>query len=593
MKEAIAYYTKRTKKFEKELRSINKKLAVSSTIRLLIFLLGCGAVYFFFGQRNILLPVIIGCIAIFLFLVNRHTDLKAEKNRIKELIRINQLEIDILKTGDFSQLPEGSEFIPEEHEYCRDIDLFGRKSFFQYVNRTAIKEGSKRLAEILLSNEIREIPKKQEANRELSQKADWRQNFSARASLIDTDTSSASIIKWVENYQPYTPKIMKWLPYVFSGISVLLTGLYIFSLISGYALFLWFLLGIMIAGTYLKKTTLLSNNVSKAQETFRQYAELLKEIENEDFTSEKLQFIKQSIGRKEEKASVILKKFSSHIDRLDQRNNFLMGAVLNGFLLWDLMYAQKLESWITTYSEIIGKWFKAVEEFDAQNSLANFAFNHQDYHYPKIRKEASGIETKGLGHPLLDPSKRVDNDFSIDSKEFFIVTGANMAGKSTFLRTVSLQILMSNTGLPICAEKCDYGPIKLITSMRTSDSLGDDESYFFSELKRLKYIVDKIDHERYFIILDEILKGTNSTDKAIGSRKFVKRLVRSGATGIIATHDLSLCEIAAEENLVENYYFDAEIKNDELHFDYELKSGICQNMNASFLLKKMKIVAED
>ena len=165
-----------------------------------------------------------------------------------------------------------------------------------------------------------------------------------------------------------------------------------------------------------------------------------------------------------------------------------------------------------------------------------------------------------------------------------------MAGKSTFLRTVSLQIVMGNIGLPVCAEKAEYNPIKLITSMRTTDSLTDDESYFFSELKRLKFIVDAIKTDRYFIILDEILKGTNSTDKAIGSRKFVEKLVASNSTGIIATHDLSLCAAAEELPEVKNYFFDARIENDELFFDYTFKPGICQNMNASFLLKKMQIV---
>ncbi len=165
-----------------------------------------------------------------------------------------------------------------------------------------------------------------------------------------------------------------------------------------------------------------------------------------------------------------------------------------------------------------------------------------------------------------------------------------MAGKSTFLRTVSLQIMMANVGLPVFAKEMEYSPIKLITSMRTTDSLTDDESYFFSELKRLKFIVDEIQKDRYFIVLDEILKGTNSTDKAKGSRKFVERLVGSKSTGIIATHDLSLCEVANELPQIENHYFDAEIIDNELHFDYKFKEGICQNMNASFLLKKMEIV---
>jgi DNA mismatch repair ATPase MutS len=190
----------------------------------------------------------------------------------------------------------------------------------------------------------------------------------------------------------------------------------------------------------------------------------------------------------------------------------------------------------------------------------------------------------------LDPKKSVLNNIQINKEQFFIITGANMAGKSTFLRTVSLQIVMANMGLPVCAEEVEYSPIKLITSMRTTDSLTDDESYFFSELKRLKFIVDEIQNDRYFIVLDEILKGTNSTDKAIGSRKFVEKLIGSKSTGLIATHDLSLCEVAEELPQVKNHYFDAEIVDNELHFDYTFKEGICQNMNASFLLKKMGIV---
>ena len=214
--------------------------------------------------------------------------------------------------------------------------------------------------------------------------------------------------------------------------------------------------------------------------------------------------------------------------------------------------------------------------------------------FPIIQNTKNVINSKKLGHPLLKNEQRIDNDYQIKQEEFFIITGANMAGKSTFLRTVSLSIVMANIGLPVCAQSFEYSPIRLITSMRTSDSLADDASYFFSELKRLKFIVDQINPEalgdNYFVILDEILKGTNSTDKAIGSKKFVQKLVASNSTGIIATHDLSLCEIEKDLSQIQNYYFDAEIIDDELHFDYKLKEGICKNMNASFLLKKMEIV---
>ena len=198
------------------------------------------------------------------------------------------------------------------------------------------------------------------------------------------------------------------------------------------------------------------------------------------------------------------------------------------------------------------QWFKVIAFFDAQNSLANFAFNHPNYVFPEIKTNSNVIKGTNLGHTLLKEAQRIDNDFIIKNQQFFIITGANMAGKSTFLRTISLHIVMANVGLPVCAKSSQYHPVKLITSMRTSDSLTDDSSYFFSELTRLKFIVDAIEDEPYFIILDEILKGTNSTDKAIGSRKFVEQLVSKNATGIIATHDLSLCEIEKELDDVKN-----------------------------------------
>lgn len=592
MEEIISFYNSRLNKYQSAKKKISAKLVTSGMLRLAVFLLLCAIIYFFYGNLKILIPAGIILIAFFIFLVSRHSDLKREKDKQQALIDINEKELKILKTHDATDLPDGKEFEIEDHAYCRDIDLFGRKSFFQYLNRTALAEGKQRLAEILLENHCDDIPKKQHAVRELSAKADWRQDFTATARLVKSETRSAEILKWIGNYQRFVPNIMRWIPDAFSVISVGIFTAFYFDLVPGVAVWIWLFIGIGITSIFLKKVNELSGNAGKTMDTFQQYHQLLALIENEDFDSELLQELKHSLQSENEKASTILKQFSRKIDSLDQRNNFLFGFLANGFFLWDLRYSWAIEKWIGTYFETVKHWFDAVEKTDALNSLGNFAFNHPHYTYPEILPGNKEIKAKKLGHPLLHPEKRVTNDFEISNEEFFIITGANMAGKSTFLRTVALQILMSNIGLSVCAESCSYSPIKLITSMRTSDSLGDDESYFFSELKRLKFIVDRIQQDRYFIILDEILKGTNSTDKAIGSKKFVQRLVKSGSTGIIATHDLSLCEISEELMAVKNFYFDAEIVHNELHFDYHLKDGICRNMNASFLLRKMKIVEE-
>lgn len=589
MNQPEKFYHSQIEKYQSHLKNASRKLGLSSLMRLFVFLAIAFSIYYFWGNLQLLIPSALVGIVIFVILISRHTDLKYERDKFRELIRLNNLELQVLH-GEFHHLASGKEFDTPQHPFSQDIDLFGKGSFFQYLNRSALSQGQRKLADILGSNDTEKILQKQESIRELAEKADWRQRFSAIAGLIKTQTDSEGVLSWFQGYKRFVPGFMKWLPWIFSFFSIVAIVAFFTENISGMQLLLWFFLGLGITGIYLKRINQLSMGVSRVQETFHQYHQLLNLIEGTSFNSEILKQKKGLIWQEKEKSSAIIKKFSKAIDALDQRNNMIFGVLGNGFLLWDLRQSFKLEIWIKSHGHKVRDWFEVIEFIDAYNSLGNFAFNHPHYGFPSLEKHTPVLKAKDLAHPLLNPVKRVANDMDIGSEEFFIITGANMAGKSTFLRTVSLAIVMANTGLPVCASKCIYRPIKLISSMRTTDSLTDDESYFFSELKRLKFIVDAIQKETYFIILDEILKGTNSTDKAIGSKKFLQKLVASRSTGIIATHDLSLCDVATELDQVKNFYFDAEIKNDELYFDYKFKKGICQNMNASFLLKKMQIV---
>ncbi|MGK0458553.1 MAG: DNA mismatch repair ATPase MutS [Polaribacter sp.] len=363
-----------------------------------------------------------------------------------------------------------------------------------------------------------------------------------------------------------------------------------FGIISFTYVVIWFFIGLFITGRFVKKTDNLYTETGKVRDIFRQYHQLLNEIENTEFNSKILKEKQQVIASEDKKAGTIFKEFVRILDAFDQRNNIVIAVFGNGLFLYEVYNVYRVEKWIFKYKHTVNKWFEVVAFFDAENSLANFYFNHPKFVFPEITSEKGTMQGVNLGHPLLKVDKRIDNDFGIKKEEFFIITGANMAGKSTFLRTVSLAIVMANTGLPVCATSFKYAPIKLITSMRTSDSLSEEASYFYSELKRLKFIVDQINQEDYFIILDEILKGTNSKDKAMGSKKFIEKLSKSKSTGIIATHDVSLCELENEFSAIKNYYFDAEIIANELYFDYTLTAGVCKNMNASFLLEKMEII---
>lgn len=571
-------------------KRIFKQLSLLSVLRLSVFVLAAVGIYFTHQNWQVAVTIGVAGMAIFLFLLARYTDLKSKRNQHKRLIAINEDELKIA-SRDFHNRPDGSEFQDPKHFFSLDIDLFGKGSFFQFINRTAIKEGTEKLIENLLSNNITHIEERQQAIKELATLPKWRQNYSAVAQGVEIEHSAASIITWLKDYKPFLGKTHYALTFVYSVASLVFFGLGIAEIIpisiAGY----WLLFGLGITGIYWKKIDVLAQQTGRAKDTFRQYALLLEAIETTEFNSQLLQSKQKLIQSEDQKASEIFSKFSKTLDALDNRNNLISLVLGNGYLLLDIRNSYNVEKWITKYADKVDDWFEVVTFFDAFNSFGNYAFNHQSFTYPILTDEPVTISAEALGHPLLNAEKRVDSDLKLEEEQFFIVTGANMAGKSTFLRTVALHIVMANVGLPICAKQSKYKPIKLITSMRTTDSLTDDSSYFFSELKRLKFVVDTIENDKnYFVILDEILKGTNSTDKAIGSRKFVEKLVKQNATGIIATHDLSLTEIEIELEAVKNYYFDAEIIDDELFFDYKLKQGVCQNMNASFLLKKMEII---
>lgn len=583
-------YQTRIEAFEQQKSELKSKLLRLSLLRIIVFVLCVAGIYFFWTTTLLVVGLVLGFIISFIVLIKIYSKIKRELEKTKQLITINKNEIKALH-GDNSNFDNGKEYKDDSHAFAEDIDLFGEQSFFQFLNRTGLYEGKTYLAELLKSNNCKNILQKQDAVKDLSKRLDFRQSYTAESRMLSKEEDLSSVLMALQQHNSLIPKAFYPISLIFSLLSIGVIGLYAFEVIGEMQLILWILIGLGITGIYLKKINVLSQITSKTQELFRQYQKLILAVENEDFEADYLKNQQQKLKSNQDRASQAILDFSKHIDALEQRQNLMVGFVLNALSLWDLRQCYKIEKWLNAHQTEIKSWFETMVFFDAYNSLANLAYNQTHFSYPELVENNDLILTcDSATHPLIPKSQAVVNDFQVQNESFLIITGANMAGKSTFLRTVSLMIVMANAGLPVCADTCKYKPIKLITSMRTTDSLSSESSYFFSELSRLKTIVDNIQSDTYFIVLDEILKGTNSHDKAKGSRQFVERLVKSHSTGIIATHDLSLCSLADELEDVQNFYFDAEIINDELNFDYKFKKGICQNMNASFLLKKMGIV---
>ncbi|NAY92697.1 DNA mismatch repair protein MutS [Muricauda sp. JGD-17] len=588
MEKLRIFYTQNLSKHRNALQQVKRGLNFLALLRLTVFLLVALSMYFFWSSWIAPWIFLLGLV-VFLYLVSRYVDYKREKAYLERLVTINETELVVLE-GRFHHLFNGEEFMEQGHPYAQDLDLFGRGSFYQYCNRTALGQGSKMLAKLLLDDMPADISKKQEAIKELSALPEWRQQFWALAGNRRPKVSHEVVSHWMKNHKPFVPVWMRYFAPGFLVISILLIVGGILGFFPESLILIWYLLGWIIVGRFGKKSMRFSSHVSQAFDTIVQYQRLLEELEHRDFNAVLLKEFKESLHLNGDSVSKTLKKFKRFMSMLEQQNNLMVVIFGQGLMLWTPYFVNRLEAWMDKYGSQVEDWFKAIAYFDAYNCLGNYAFNHPDHTYPKILKNRLVLEVKDLGHPLINAEKNVLNNFSIDRGRFSIITGANMAGKSTFLRAVALQIVMANVGLPVKGKDVKYTPVRLLTSMRSSDSLTDDTSYFYAELKRLKYIIDELGKGDCFVVLDEILKGTNSVDKAEGSKKFVERLVHSGTTGLVATHDLSLCELSQKLPQVENHYFDAQIVDGALYFDYKYRSGICQNMNASFLLKDMGIV---
>ncbi|MDP5172226.1 MAG: hypothetical protein NWR72_18425, partial [Bacteroidia bacterium] len=354
-----------------------------------------------------------------------------------------------------------------------------------------------------------------------------------------------------------------------------------------------FFLNLGISGREMGKITRQQNLFAKKSSLLKTYAALLTDIEEADFSATWLTERKARLVNKNERASEAIDRLGELLYRLDQRLNFAAAIVLNGVWLWDIRYMGRLEAWKKQYRDHLPEWLEVVADLDAINGIARVTAARPQLHFPEVGTEGFHFQAKGLGHLLLKPGSRVDNDVAWNKPgEFLIVTGANMAGKSTFLRTVGTNLILGQIGAPVCAEALAFVPIQMMTSIRATDSLTDNESFFYAELKRLKAVIDRLKAQPpMFIIVDEMLRGTNSRDKQEGSRRFIEQLMKLQGVGMIATHDLSLGALAEEyPDLARTKRFEVDIRGEQLFFDYKLLDGISQNLNATFLMQQMGIM---
>lgn len=593
------HYTERLSLTKGQLQQVKKQIFRISMLRLALFVAGVAGIYFFLSQT----PLLIICICLtflpLFILVKIHNRFFIRKEWLETQARIIQEELQAL-SGDYSSFEDGKEYVNPEHPYSFDLDIFGRRSLFQSINRTCTFFGKDRLAK-WLQNHLHEkvsIEKRQEMVREISEHTLFREQFRVAGLVHHGQSSDAEKIQaWSQSPAQYLHA--GWVKAFIWGVPVINSLLLITSLIGwtsfsclglSFGIFLVLSFGIIKRATYIQET------YGKKLKSLNGYARLIALAKAEDWKSAGMLELMERFNLNGQSPVQALQQLSKELDRLDLRNNQFLYVLLEGSIFFQLQEIVRIERWKVRYGQYISEWLETVGELDALCSLGTFAYNHPQYTYPELTEKPFCFLATQMGHPLMPVSQCVKNDATIPSRPFFlIITGANMAGKSTYLRTIGVNYLLACVGAPVCCEKLKLHPNQLITSLRTSDSLSDNESYFFAELKRLKRIIDLLNQgQQLFIILDEILKGTNSMDKQKGSFDLIRQFMQLKANGIIATHDLllgSLIKQFPEE--IRNYCFEADIKDNELTFSYKLREGVAQNMNACFLMKKMGIILQE
>ena len=571
--------------------SLAKKIKLIGWTRLLVFIGICFSGYYSFATQSIVLIVLfIIAILSFFFLLRLHQLLINKKEIITNLLLINENEIELLHYGK-SIFDNGKEFLKNQ-TYCEDLDVFGEASLYHIINRTTTIPGKEKLAAILKNPfmDASTIVKQQEAVKEFAAKVELRQMIVAYGMRSQKEQPDVNqLLKWaITRDKIISSDLVRIIRFVFPVLFVLAV---VFSIITtNMMLFVYaYLLNLLIAGKYLKHINRIHETVSTNLKSFSVFSDILKLINHEHFSSE---ILKESAA-KTSAAAHQLKRLSVIGNFFDQRINIIIGALFNGIFLYDLQCAFMLEKWKNDNGAKLNTWISEIGNIEMLNSLATFAYNHPDFIYPAIMDKAPYLKAEKMGHPLIMKEKCIDNNIEIgNNKKLFLITGSNMSGKSTFLRTIGVNLLIAKCGMPVFASQFEFCPMEIYTSLRLSDSLQENVSLFFAELKKLKYILEQLQsNANAIVLLDEILKGTNSDDKHNGCRQLVKKLIQRNCITIMATHDIELTNLSKEHpEMIENYCFESNLSNNELSFDYKLKKGISQNRNATFLMQKMGII---
>jgi len=542
----------------------------------------------------------------FAALVVIHARVFAAKERAAAACRFHQRGIDRLD-GKWTELAsKGERFRTPDHPYADDLDIFGRASLFQLLDATETRFGEERLAGWLsakahaagkTTDDATALRERQAAVRDLQDRVAFRERLATVGALLGADAEKPDprpFLAWAEGGSPLPQAAL------LQVVAIALPALAILVIAFGGAMGLprwaWAVVvgvEILVASRIRGRTDPITNAVSSRQQSLASYAEMFAAIEAEPLVAPLLLRSKERLHASGAAVTREMARLGRIVGFVDARHNEVFRFFIAPVLMWDLNCALVLERWRTRTGSSVRGWFDVLGELEAIASLAGFAFDRPDHSWPELI-DAPRFEAVALGHPLIAARKRVTNDVVLaGTGSALVVTGSNMSGKSTLLRSLGVNAVLALAGAPVCAKKLVLGPIAVATSMRVSDSLDEGVSRFYAELQKLKRVVDLCrSRPGVFFLLDEILHGTNSRERLIGARAIVRELLARGGLGAVSTHDLGIGDLeASHPGKVRNVHFEEQVAaDDRMTFDYKLREGVVHSSNA---LRLMKIVGID
>ncbi|GCD09607.1 MutS family DNA mismatch repair protein [Clostridium tagluense] len=611
---ALEKYKKRRTQYNLWGKKQQKRINNISILRFAIFVLGLIILMRTYTLRRYYLFALVGLgtIILFCYLAYLHKIIENRKKYTDALYEINETSIKRFN-GDWKHFEDtGEDFIDENHNYSYDLDIFGKGSLFQWINVAYTYIGRQKLKEIFTEKPQNEqsIYDRQSAVKELEQKIYFRQRLEAEGKIICSNKQNPKeLFSWIKERNNYIlKKQVIWFLRIFSMVTTI-TTLTVVVRIMDYVLAALFdinrsapkifylipyyipILLIMIQSIVLriKKQDRMKNLIiaEKYNDNIKTYRNMLRHIEKHKFKSEYIVNLCEKLYDNEGRsASKQIDAFSKICEVIANRRNTLY-PILNPILMIEYHWTISIERWKIKSENEFEKWINTIGELEALCSIAVIKYDNPYWCMPRIVTGPSMITAKNMGHPLLG-EKRVCNNLKVEaSHPVMLITGSNMSGKSTFMRTVGINIALAYAGAPVCAEQFYCTIMDLYSCMRVSDNLGQSISSFYAEILKIKNIVKASkDEKQVLFLLDEVFKGTNSRDRHTGAMVLVKQLSKAGNLGFISTHDLKLGEMENHKNSkIKNYHFSEYYRENEIHFDYKLKIGVSPTRNAMYLMK--------